>query len=960
MAIKIISFNCRSARASSDVIGLLADRCEILLLQETLLNDDNHSILNSYSDFNYAYIPSTRQNDNFYGRSSGGLAILWKNLNNINITPLYYSNRIMGLKLRHNDVIYIILNIYLIYDNGSTENLLEYISNLSEMNNILAEETFDHILIGGDFNCDPEKGRFFHEASKFSKENALLFGDILNLPIDSYSYISENSICSTSWIDHFLISDSNVLGNFVILYGATFADHIPIQCELFLPCDIQPKPQPLIDNNNNRFLVEWSKCSTDDKNCYSLLLDNLIDDLDFDTTYCQDINCNDLNHRLDLDKIFEDLKHCILQASKYTLPSISNRGKFRIIPGWNENCRDLYYKARDDFLLWNSLGRIRTGIIFQAMKDSRKSFKEALNYCKANETQIRKEKIINSYNEKSKIQFWKNVRQFTPKNDNWLIDGKTNSFEIATIFTDKYKQVLDNAACHSSYANIECETNRDIKSNLFFHKYRIIEAITELNQGIGFDGIHTNHVKFAGPTFINFLGRIFASCLRHSYLPYDLIKGVIKPVLKGTTCKSKSENFRPVMNSSVFLKILEYCFIPILKQYLKIDSLQFGFQHGSSCDHAITAVKETILNYKKGNTNVHAAAIDLTKAYDRVNHDILINKLLDAGTPILIVKLLQYMLENTYACVEINGTHGDSFRIRNGVRQGGCSSSILFAYYIDQVLIEVKNTGIGCKLSNETVNIIAFADDIILMSPTYQGLKKLFERACEIIDKLCLKININKSKYIIFKHKRTVRAHNILRIQNLTLEKVASITYLGVILSEDLDLGCDVDRLVKSFLGQFNSMINKFNFLSGDVLGFLFKTYCCSFYGVNLWFENLKMKDLRKIEIVFHKAVKKVVNMRNWESNHDACDKINILSFKHIISQKLICCYNSFINTECKFFTKLRYYIMLSSHMYLKIKYKFDSMYGVPVIINNDFAALKSRIAFMHRTEPRSNHVYEP
>ena len=51
---------------------------------------------------------------------------------------------------------------------------------------------------------------------------------------------------------------------------------------------------------------------------------------------------------------------------------------------------------------------------------------------------------------------------------------------------------------------------------------------------------------------------------------------------------------------------------------------------------------------------------------------------------------------------------------------------------------------------------------------------------------------------------------------------------------------------------------------------------------------------------------------------------------------------------------------MLSSHMYLKIKYKFDSMYGVPVIINNDFAALKSRIAFMHRTEPRSNHVYEP
>ena len=867
----------------------------------------------------------------------------------------------MGLKLCHNGVNYLIINIYLIYDNGSVEHMLEYISNLSELNNILAEETFDHVLIGGDFNCDPYKGRFFEEANKFANNNALQFVDILNLPNDTYTYISENSSCSTSWIDHFMISDPDIIDNIEVLYGSTFADHIPIKCDLHFPCDILTKPQPpLMGNNENIFLVEWSKCNTEDKNSYLSLLDLLIDNIESDTIFCQCSNCSDPTHLNEIDKLFECLKHCILEASMYSLPSISNRGKFRIVPGWNEQCRDLYYRARDDFLLWKSLGRIRTGVIFQAMKESRKVFKQALNNCKANEMQIRKEKIIISYNEKSKIQFWKNVRQFTPKSNKWVIDGKFDSSEIANIFTNNYKSVLDNSECHSNYENVERNEIQNL-SNLFFQINNINEAISNLKQGIGFDRIHANHLKFAGPVFKSFLGKLYSSCLRHSYLPHDIIKGVIKPVLKGTACKSKSENFRPVMNSSVLLKTLEYCLMPTLKSYLQIDPLQFGFQHGSSCDHAITVVKETILNYKKGSTNVHAAAIDLTKAYDRVNHDILISKLLDAGTPTLIVKILQYMLRNTFAYVDINGTYGDSFRIMNGVRQGGCLSSLLFAYYINQVIVEIKNTGIGCKLLNETTNIIAFADDIILLAPTFAGLRKLLGKTYEIVDRLCLTINVKKSKYIIFKHKRTVKAQNVLKIGRLNLEKVSNITYLGIVLSEDLDLSCDVDRTVRSFLGQFNSLMNKFNFLSGSTLGFLFKTYCCSFYGVNLWFESdIKIKDLRKIEIVFHKAVKKVVNMRNWESNHDACDRINLLLFKHMISHKLISCYSSFINAECNFFFKIRYYMMLSSHMYTTIKQRFDSMYGISMIINNDIDSLKSRIAFIHRTEPRSNHIYEP
>ena len=83
------------------------------------------------------------------------------------------------------------------------------------------------------------------------------------------------------------------------------------------------------------------------------------------------------------------------------------------------------------------------------------------------------------------------------------------------------------------------------------------------------------------------------------------MKGVIKPVLKGNLIyESKSENVRNVMNS-MFLKIMEYCLLPILTQNLKNAPFQLGFREGSNCDSAIAMVKETILRYKKASTNVH-------------------------------------------------------------------------------------------------------------------------------------------------------------------------------------------------------------------------------------------------------------------------------------------------------------------------------------------------------------------
>ena len=137
---------------------------------------------------------------------------------------------------------------------------------------------------------------------------------------------------------------------------------------------------------------------------------------------------------------------------------------------------------------------------------------------------------------------------------------------------------------------------------------------------------------------------------------------------------------------------------------------------------------------------------------------------------------------------------------------------------------------------------------------------------------------------VVFRQRKNTNTFGVLFLNESPLEKVSSITYLGVVLTEDLELTKDTDRALKSFLAQFNSMYNKFYFLPANVLGYLFITYCCSFYGINLWFEeSIKVKDLRKVEVSYHRAIKKIASMRFWESNHTACEQINVNLFKHLL-----------------------------------------------------------------------------
>jgi len=120
---------------------------------------------------------------------------------------------------------------------------------------------------------------------------------------------------------------------------------------------------------------------------------------------------------------------------------------------------------------------------------------------------------------------------------------------------------------------------------------------------------------------------------------------------------------------------------------LYTDSKQFGFKKGMGCNHAINAVRCVIEQLIKGENTVNLCAIDLRKAFDKVNHHALLIKLMKRKLPVILLELLQNLLQNCFSCIKWTHVLSASFQIRFGVRQGSVLLPFLFAIYLDDIPI---------------------------------------------------------------------------------------------------------------------------------------------------------------------------------------------------------------------------------------------------------------------------------
>ena len=200
----------------------------------------------------------------------------------------------------------------------------------------------------------------------------------------------------------------------------------------------------------------------------------------------------------------------------------------------------------------------------------------------------------------------------------------------------------------------------------------------------------------------------------------------------------------------------------------------------------------------------------------------------------------------------------------NGVKQGGVLSPVLFCLYIDDLLLTLSKSGVGCFIGSNFVGALAYADDIVLVAPTASALRRLLSVCGDFASEYCISFNAAKSKCLIILPKNRRGRLNyakdcVFHINNQQIDNVESFKHLGHVISSQMEDALDIVCRRNDFVGQVNNLLCYFRKLTSCVKYRLFRSYCTSFYGCELW--SLTTNKLQDLCTAWRKGVRSVWNL---------------------------------------------------------------------------------------------------
>lgn len=269
--------------------------------------------------------------------------------------------------------------------------------------------------------------------------------------------------------------------------------------------------------------------------------------------------------------------------------------------------------------------------------------------------------------------------------------------------TDTDARISD--SLHSNYVN---------KSLFLFpvtglEVFRVINSLKN-NKSKAFDGITTSCIKRISLNIVDILTVLINRCLALGIFPACLKLAIVIPVYKKGS-KTDPNNYRPISLVSVFSKIFEKILKTRLEEFLnKINFFnrdQFGFTSGCSTEDAILTFINDVDHALNEGACVGAICLDLTKAFDTVSHDKLLDKLSETGVRGVALSIFQSFLSDRQQAVRLGDCLSDFGPLKHGVPQGTVLGPLLFIIYLND-LLNVKLAG----------RILAYADDLMLI---YRG-----------------------------------------------------------------------------------------------------------------------------------------------------------------------------------------------------------------------------------------------
>ena len=272
----------------------------------------------------------------------------------------------------------------------------------------------------------------------------------------------------------------------------------------------------------------------------------------------------------------------------------------------------------------------------------------------------------------------------------------------------------------------------------------------------------------------------------HGHISEFLLLATLVPIVKDKLKNlCQSSNYRSIAISSLIMKLLDWIIIILWGENLNLDEFQFGFQEKSSTMLCSWLILEIISNYIQNGSNVYCCFMDCTKAFDTVKHSILFSKMMKAGCPYILIRILIHIYSQQTADVRWKTSFSEEFTMKNGVRQGAVLSPILFCFYVNDLFGILKKNKAGCWMGQYYVGCHGYADDLLLIAPSREGLQDMLR----ITEKYANENNISfstdpnpvksKTNGMIFTPKGDILEPEKLILNGNELPWVTEAKYLG-------------------------------------------------------------------------------------------------------------------------------------------------------------------------------------